>query len=99
MQKTALFRGGKKRLARRCRGKDSAVRDVRIGDTDEDDETKGSPMQTYMARRLEHTFRTLDARIKKLDRRGSHMTPSERTLSQELKRARLQVLDRLSALR
>lgn len=53
----------------------------------------------YMAQRLEHTFRTLDARIKKLDRRGAHMTPSEQTLATELKRARLAVLDKMSTLR
>ena len=55
-------------------------------------------MQNYLAQRLEHTFRTLDARIKKLDRRGSHMTPAEQLLATKLKRARLQVLDRMSAL-
>lgn len=55
-------------------------------------------MQNYMAQRLEHTFRTLDARIKKLDRRGSHMTPNDRALATELKRARLAILDRMSAM-
>ena len=52
----------------------------------------------YMAQRLENTYRSLDARIKKLDRRA-HLTPSERTLAVELKRARLAVLDRLTTLR
>lgn len=55
-------------------------------------------MQNYMAQRLEHTFRTLDARIKKLDRRGSHMTPNDRALATELKRARLAILDRMSSM-
>lgn len=55
--------------------------------------------ETYVAKRLEHTFRSLDARIKKLDRRGIHMTPHERELATELKRARLAVLDRLSSIR
>jgi hypothetical protein len=52
----------------------------------------------YLTQRLELTFRTLDARIKKLDGRA-HMTPSEQMLAARLKRARLAVLDRLSAMR
>lgn len=55
-------------------------------------------MEKYLARRLELTFRTLDARIKKLDRRGMHMTPLEQSLATALKRERLAVLDKLSAL-
>ena len=55
-------------------------------------------MQNYMAQRLENTYRTLDARIKKLDRRGSHMTPNDHLLSTQLKRARLAILDRISSL-
>lgn len=52
----------------------------------------------YMAQRLENSYRSIDARIKKLDRRA-HLTPSERSLATELKRARLAILDRLSSLR
>lgn len=54
--------------------------------------------EKYVANRLEHTFRSLDARIKKLDRRA-HMTPEERALAAKLKRDRLKVLDRMTALK
>jgi len=53
----------------------------------------------YVQTRLEHTYRSLDARIKKLDRRGIRMTPSERLLARKLKRDRLAILDQLSAIR
>ena len=53
---------------------------------------------SYESHRLELTFRAIDARIKKLDRRGALMSPAERTLATNLKRARLAVLDRMSAI-
>jgi uncharacterized protein YdcH (DUF465 family) len=41
---------------------------------------------------------TLDQRIKKLDRRGDHLTPPERELSTELKKLRLLAKDKLASL-
>ena len=41
---------------------------------------------------------TLEQRIKKLDRRGSHQTPSEQVLSAELKKLRLLAKDRLASM-
>jgi uncharacterized protein YdcH (DUF465 family) len=40
----------------------------------------------------------LEQRIKKLDRRGYHLTPPEQALSQALKKLRLQAKDRLALL-
>ncbi len=43
--------------------------------------------------------RTIDAQIKKLDRRGSHITPPEEARAHELKKLRLVVKDRLATSR
>jgi hypothetical protein len=40
----------------------------------------------------------VDAQIKKLDRRGAHITPPERALSLELKKLRLVLKDRIDEL-
>jgi uncharacterized protein YdcH (DUF465 family) len=44
---------------------------------------------------LEARHRTLDLRIKKLDRRGMHMTPHEQLQTTELKKLRLATKDKL----
>jgi hypothetical protein len=48
---------------------------------------------------LEAQSRSLDLEIKKLDRRGSHMTPPEHMRAVELKKLRLAAKDRLGTLR
>jgi uncharacterized protein YdcH (DUF465 family) len=48
---------------------------------------------------LEVESRRLDRQIQKLDRRGSHITPSEQTRATELKKLRLAAKDRLGDLR
>jgi uncharacterized protein YdcH (DUF465 family) len=48
---------------------------------------------------LELRHRTLDDQIHKLDRRGVHMTPEERTRAAELKKRRLATKDRIFAIR
>jgi hypothetical protein len=48
---------------------------------------------------LELRHRALDRQIHKLDRRGFHMTPEERTRAVELKKRRLATKDALYALR
>jgi hypothetical protein len=40
--------------------------------------------------------RTIEAQIKKLDRRGSHITPNEEVRAHELKKLRLVVKDRIA---
>ena len=42
--------------------------------------------------------RKLEQQIKKLDRRGHHLTPNEQVLSAELKKLRLLAKDKLTAL-
>lgn len=44
---------------------------------------------------LEARYRTLDLQIKKLDRRGMHMTPHEQLQAMELKKRRLATKDEL----
>jgi hypothetical protein len=51
------------------------------------------------ARELEAESRTLELQIKKLDRRGAHITPPEQQRAVELKKLRLLTKDRLSELR
>ncbi len=48
---------------------------------------------------LEAQSRTLDLQIKKLERRGWHITPHEQVLETELKKLRLLAKDRLTDLR
>jgi uncharacterized protein YdcH (DUF465 family) len=45
---------------------------------------------------LETTHRSLDRQIKKLNHRGSHMTPQERSVAAELKKLRLATKDRIA---
>ena len=47
---------------------------------------------------LEAQARSLELQIKKLDRRGFHLTPPERELSLELKKLRLAAKDRLQTI-
>jgi uncharacterized protein YdcH (DUF465 family) len=49
-------------------------------------------------RELELRHNALDFAIHELDRRGSHMTPEERSRAHELKRQRLATKDELYAL-
>jgi uncharacterized protein YdcH (DUF465 family) len=46
---------------------------------------------------LENEHRQLDRQIKKLNHRGSHMTPHERVEATELKKLRLVTKDRLAS--
>jgi uncharacterized protein YdcH (DUF465 family) len=46
---------------------------------------------------LETEHRTLDRQIKKLNHRGSHMTPNEQVEVVELKKLRLATKDRLAS--
>jgi hypothetical protein len=48
---------------------------------------------------LEAASRRLELQIKKLDRRGSHITPPEQMRATELKKLRLAAKDRLMSLR
>jgi uncharacterized protein YdcH (DUF465 family) len=48
-----------------------------------------------LAELAEHA-RTIEHQIKKLDRRGAHLTPSEEARAHQLKRLRLAVKDRLA---
>jgi hypothetical protein len=48
---------------------------------------------------LETSARALDLQINKLDRRGSHQTPSEHLRVTELKKLRLQTKERMDELR
>ncbi len=48
---------------------------------------------------LEARHRTLDLQIKKLDRRGMHMTPHEQLRAMELKKLRLATKDELFSFR
>jgi uncharacterized protein YdcH (DUF465 family) len=48
---------------------------------------------------LELRHRALDRQIHKLDRRGAHMTPTDRERATELKKRRLATKDQLAALR
>jgi hypothetical protein len=48
---------------------------------------------------LENKTRLLELQIRKLDRRGAHMTPPEHLRSVELKKQRLAMKDRLIELR
>lgn len=52
-------------------------------------------MKRPTARELETQHRSLDREIKKLERRGMHMTPPEQALALELKKKRLATKDRL----
>lgn len=55
-------------------------------------------MKRLDARDLELRHNALDFAIHELDRRGSHMTPEERSRATELKRQRLATKDQLYAL-
>jgi hypothetical protein len=48
---------------------------------------------------LEAQSRDLELQIMKLDRRGAHITPSERLRATQLKKLRLAAKDRLGVLR
>jgi uncharacterized protein YdcH (DUF465 family) len=48
---------------------------------------------------LENEHRQLDRRIKKLNHRGSHLTPVEQVTVTELKKLRLVTKDRLASVR
>jgi hypothetical protein len=48
---------------------------------------------------LEAESRTLEQQIRKLDRRGAHITPPEQMRATELKKLRLAAKDRLGELR
>jgi uncharacterized protein YdcH (DUF465 family) len=55
-------------------------------------------MKRVDVRELELRHNALDFAIHELDRRGSHMTPDERTRASELKKQRLVTKDLLYAL-
>ncbi|MBL8608897.1 MAG: DUF465 domain-containing protein [Myxococcales bacterium] len=60
-------------------------------------------MKLFTAQHLSHAqlvehARVIDMQIKKLDRRGAHITPPEQALATELKKLRLALKDRLDAL-
>jgi uncharacterized protein YdcH (DUF465 family) len=55
-------------------------------------------MKIFDVRVLELRYRALDKQIHKLDRRGVHMTPSDRERATELKKQRLLAKDQLYAL-
>ena len=55
-------------------------------------------MKRIDVRELELRHNALDFAIHELDRRGSHMTPEERSRAAELKRQRLVTKDQLYAL-
>jgi len=48
------------------------------------------------ATQLAERARVLELQIKKLDRRGSHITPTEAALAIELKKLRLALKDRIA---
>ena len=52
-------------------------------------------MKPMSLRELESQHQTLEHQIKRLERRGMHMTPTEVERSAELKRRRLQTKDRI----
>jgi len=56
-------------------------------------------MKRINIRELELRQRALDSQIHELDRRGSRMSPVERTRAIELKKQRLAAKDQLVALR
>ncbi len=56
-------------------------------------------MKQTSVRELETIHRSLDLQIKKLERRGYHMTPADELRATELKKLRLATKDRLSDLR
>jgi hypothetical protein len=56
-------------------------------------------MKQSSVRELESIHRSLDLEIRKLERRGYHMTPPEQQRATELKKLRLATKDRLSDLR
>ena len=56
-------------------------------------------MKQTSVRELESIHRSLDLQIRKLERRGYHMTPPEQLRATELKKLRLATKDRLSDLR
>jgi uncharacterized protein YdcH (DUF465 family) len=55
-------------------------------------------MKRFDVRELELRHSALDFAIHELDRRGSHMTPEERSRALELKKQRLATKDQLYAL-
>jgi uncharacterized protein YdcH (DUF465 family) len=56
-------------------------------------------MKHLDVRILELRHRALEQQIHKLDRRGVHMTPTDRERATELKKRRLVTKDQLAALR
>jgi hypothetical protein len=56
-------------------------------------------MKQTSVRELETIHRSLDLQIRKLERRGYHMTPPEQLRATELKKLRLATKDRLEGLR
>lgn len=56
-------------------------------------------MKQTSVRELETIHRSLDLQIKKLERRGYHMTPSEELRATELKKLRLATKDKITDLR
>jgi uncharacterized protein YdcH (DUF465 family) len=55
-------------------------------------------MKAFDVQVLELRYRALDEQIHELDRRGEHMTPSDRDRATELKKRRLLAKDQLYAL-
>jgi|HubBroStandDraft_2_1064218.scaffolds.fasta_scaffold1107100_2 uncharacterized protein YdcH (DUF465 family) len=55
-------------------------------------------MKHFDTRELELRHAALDFAIHELDRRGEHMTPTDRARSTELKKMRLATKDQLDAL-
>ena len=56
-------------------------------------------MKQASVRELETIHHSLDLQIKKLERRGYHMTPPEQLRALELKKLRLATKDKISDLR
>jgi hypothetical protein len=56
-------------------------------------------MKQTSVRELESIHRSLDLQIRKLERRGYHMTPPEQQRATELKKLRLATKDKITDLR
>jgi len=56
-------------------------------------------MKRFTVPELESEHRSLDIEIKRLERRGMHMTPPEQARASELKKRRLAAKDKLIDLR
>jgi uncharacterized protein YdcH (DUF465 family) len=53
----------------------------------------------HTAQDLQHQHHALDLELRRIERRGLRMTPSERARAQELKKLKLAAKDRLASLR